>query len=164
MFKCCYSLHNTEIRESAETIQLQFCTRGTSWRAGRHTRPSCSSYLQASPEKAWYFSAFPCHVTSLQVTMNQALLAAAPSNVQWTGPSLLDHRHDNARQTPEKKCEMTSAAGITQMYPGVRGNTVKNSWKKKFILGQGCPLSWWMVFRLYCSSLPVGQRPNRLLW
>jgi len=52
---------------------------------------ACHTSTSIARRKTWHFLAFPHHVTILQVTMDGALLAAAPRSVQQMEPPLRDH-------------------------------------------------------------------------
>lgn len=92
-FKCCYSLHNTEMpwicRDNPTPVlpweALHGEQTGTTGLTAHHTSTSIAG------RKTWHFSALPCHITTPQVTTHRALLEAAPRGVQQTGPPLHNH-------------------------------------------------------------------------
>lgn len=130
-------------QDFAETTQLLSCPE-------RHFAESSQARmalqlivrLQASPEEKlgtsrhFHATSPPCRDHAL------SLAGGCPRGVQRTGPSLHDHGAWGCVTDHgcRKKWELTSAADVTWKYPWARGNTIKNSRKKKIFLSRAVHL------------------------
>lgn len=151
-FKGCYSLHNIEIPWIGREYPIPILPQeewGTSWRANRHTwHPSSSCiYKHPSQRNPTGSLSFPYHAPTMAgghtLRPSEVLPVAASHSAQWPGPPLCDHGAWWCMTDPgcRRKCEITSTADVTWRHLRVKGNTIKNSWKKKIALIQGCSRS-----------------------